>query len=127
MFISDKNNKDFIKVEAVVSNTKLTKEETIDDEGNTDPAMYDIYVKYEVDGKEYENLLGEMFEHKVGEKINIVYNPANPNEIAQPASLVFNLVFLVGGIASVAAGVISAINAIKRHKKMKTQEEGWSK
>ena len=125
LFISDNHNKDYIKTEATVSRVVLVKEETYDAEGNRDEAMYRIYVKYTVDGKEYDNELGEMFEHKVGDKINIVYNPNNPNEISQPSNIIFNLVFLIGGVASLVGGTISAVNAVKRHKKMKEQERSW--
>ena len=125
LFISGNNTKDYIKTEATVSRAVLVKEATYDSEGNREEAMYQIYVKYTVDGKEYDTELGEMFEQKIGDKITIVYNPNNPNEISQPTSIIFNLVFLIGGIASLVGGTISAVNAVKRHKKMKEQERSW--
>lgn len=124
-FISDNKNKNYKKIEAIVSKTELVQEETIDSEGNTDPAMYKIFVKYTVDGKEYETELGELYEHKVGEKIKIVYNPENPTQISQPPSLILNICLLAGGVASLAGGIISAVKAVQKHNKMKAQEESW--
>ena len=125
LFIAGDHNKNYLATEAVVSKTELVKEGTYDSEGNYEEATYNIYVKYTVDGKEYETELGEMFERKVGDKINIVYNPANPEEISQPASLILNIVLLLGGIGALVGGIVSVINALKRNKKMRMQEEGW--
>ena len=125
LFISDKHNKDYIKIESTVSKVVLVKEASYDVDGNKEEATYNIFVKYTVDGKEYETELGEMFEQKVGDKITIVYNPENPNEISQPSSMILNIAMLVAGIASLTGGIISAVKAVKRHKQMKEQEKGW--
>ena len=125
LFISDDHNKNYIETEATISKAELVREATIDSEGNREEASYMIFVKYTVNGKEYETELGEMLEQKVGEKITIVYNPDNPNEISTPSSPILNIVLLFGGMASLVGGIISAINAVKRHKKMKAQEESW--
>lgn len=124
-FISDNHNKNYIETNATVSKSILVKEETFDVEGNREPAEYDIYVKYTVDEREYETELGVMYEHKVGEKIKIVYDPNDPTKISQPASPILNFVLLASGIASLVGGIISAINAVKKHKKMKEQERSW--
>ena len=126
LFIIGNQNKDYIKIESTVSKVELSREETIDSEGNTEPAMYKIFVKYTVDGKEYDTELGEMYEKKVGDKITIIYNPKDPTQISQPNSIILNIAMLVGGIASLTGGIISAVNAVKRHKKMKAQEESWN-
>ena len=126
LFVIGNHNKNYIKIESTVSKVELVKEETTDSEGNTEEAIYDIYVKYTVDGKEYDTELGEMPERKVGDKITIVYNPNNPSEISQPSSIILNICLLVGGIVSLVGGIISSINAVKRYKKMKKQEEGWN-
>ena len=126
LFVIGNHNKNYIKIESTVSKVELVKEETTDSEGNTDEAIYNIYVKYTVDGKEYDTELGEMSKRKVGDKITIVYNPNNPSEISQPSSIILNICLLVGGIVSLAGGIISSINAVKRYKKMKKQEEGWN-
>ena len=125
LFISGEHNKDYIKTEATVSKSVLVQEAYYDNEGNLQDAIYKIFVKYTVNGQEYDTELGEMLERKVGDKITIVYNPSNPNEISQPSSLILNIAFLVGGIASLTGGIVSAVNAVKRNKKMKAQEESW--
>lgn len=126
LFVVGNNNKNYIKTESIVSKVELVKEETTDSEGNIEEATYDIYVKYTVDGKEYETELGEMFKQNVGDKITIVYNPDNPNEISQPSSILLNICLLVVGSVSLVGGIISSVNAVKRYKKMKLQEEGWN-
>ena len=108
-FISDKNHKDFIKIEATVSKAELVREASYDIDGNYEDAMYKIFVKYTVDGNVYDTELGDMYEKKVGEKITIIYNPKDPTEIAQPATMVLNIVLLVGGIASLVAGIVLII------------------
>ena len=124
-FIAGDHNKNYIETEATVSKAILVREATYDVNGNREEAMYDIFVKYTVDGKEYDNELGEMYEHKVGDKLKIIYNPENPNDISQPSSMILNIAMLIGGIASLVGGIISIINTVKRHKKMKGQEESW--
>ena len=126
MFIISNQNKNYLEVEATISRVELSREATIDAEGNREEAMYKIFVKYNVNDFEYENELGEMYKQKVGDKIKIVYNPDNPNEISQPSNMILNICLLVGGIAALVGGIISAINAVKKHKKMKNQEEAWS-
>ena len=125
MFIFDNKSKDFIKTEATVSRTQLVSEETYDAEGNREEAQYKIWVKYTVDGIEYEADYGIMPKREVGEKVNIIYDPKDPNNIASPASPIINAVLIVGGVASLVGGIISAVNAVKRHKKMKEQERSW--
>ena len=125
LFISDNQNKDYIKTESTVSKTELVKEATYDNEGNKEEATYRIFVKYTVDGKEYEQELGEMFERTVGDKVTIVYDPSDPTKISQPSSPILNFALLIGGIAALVGGVLSVVNAVKRHKKMKEQEESW--
>ncbi|MBR1413254.1 MAG: hypothetical protein IJ574_01105 [Bacilli bacterium] len=126
MFVIDKNNKDYIPTVATITKTELSREATTDQEGNREEAMYYVYIKYTVDGKEYEAELGEMFEQKIGDKIDIVYNPKDPTNISMPASPILNTVLLVGGIASLVGGIISAVNTVKRQKTLKKQEESWN-
>ena len=121
LFITDNNNKNYIETTATVSRTELVSEATTDANGNREEAMYKIFVKYTIDGYEYDNELGEMFEKKVGDKIKIVYNPDNPNEISQPSNIILNICLLVAGIASLIGGIISIVNVIKRNKNKKKE------
>ena len=58
MFMINKENQNYIKIEAVVSKTELVEESYIDENGDTVEATYKVYVKYTVDGKEYDEELG---------------------------------------------------------------------
>ena len=69
MFISDDHNKNYIEAEATVSKVELFREESFDAEGNREPAEYTIFVKYTVNGNDYDTELGVMFEKKIGDKI----------------------------------------------------------
>ena len=126
IFSINSKNQNYIKIEAVVSNTELVEESHTDENGNTVDDVYNVYVKYTVDGKEYDTELGELSEYKVDDKITIYYNPKNPSQITQSKSLILPIVLIVAGIASLVGGIISGLNAIKRYKKMKEQERSWA-
>ena len=127
MFIINNKNQNYIKVEAVVSKTELVEEEHTNIDGNTVEATYRVYVKYNVDGTEYEEELGELSgKYEIGKKINIYYNPKDPSQITQTISLVLPIVIIVGGLAALIGGIISGLNAVKRYNKMKEQEKGWA-
>ena len=125
LFIIDNNTKNYIKTEGIVSKAELVEEESIDADGNHIDATYDVYVKYTVDGKEYDELLGTISGYKEGDKIIIAYNPEKPNEITQQTGIIVPIVLVVAGIASLIGGVVSAKNAIKKNKELKIQEESW--
>ena len=125
--IIDIKNQNYIEVDAVVSKADLYEEAHTDADGTTVDATYTVYVKYTVDGKEYETELGVLSGYKKDQKIKIYYNPKNPKEITQTISLVLPIVMIVGGAAAIVGGVISGVNSIKKYKKMKKQEEGWKK
>lgn len=128
VFSINMKNQNYIKTESTISKVELVEEEHIDANGDTVQATYKVYVKYSVDGKNYEEELGELAgEYKEGEKMTIYYNPKNPSEITQTTSLVLPIVMIVGGIAAFIGGIVSGANAIKRHKKMKEQEKEWAK
>ena len=119
-------NSNYIETEAVVSKTELAQEAYTDEDGNYVDATYKVYVKYTVDGKEYETELGELSGYKEGKKLTIYYNPSDPNQITQSKSLILPLIMIIAGIASLVAGIMSGVNSIKRYNKMKEQEKGWA-
>ena len=128
MFIINTKNEDYIKTEAVISKSELVEPEHIDMDGNTVEATYKVYVKYTVDGKGYDEELGELSgEYKTGEKMTIYYNPDDPSQITQTKSKIIPVVIASLGCASLVGGIVSGVNAFKRNKKMKEQEKGWSK
>ena len=118
--------KDFVKTEAVVTNTVLQEEEYTDINGNHYDATYTVYVKYTVDETEYENEYGIFSNYHVGDRVTICYNPDDPNEIAQPNGIAVPIIILALGIASFTGGIASIVVAVKKHKKLKEQEKEWS-
>ena len=67
-----------------------------------------------------------IFSSKTKEKMTIYYNPDDPNMITQSKSLLIPLAIIAGGIAMLVGGIVSILNAVKRYKKMKAQEEEWA-
>ena len=125
-FVINKENQNYIKTEAIISNTELVEEEHLDTNGDVVEATYKVYVKYTVDDKEYDEELGELTDIKIGEKITIYYNPQDPSKITQTKSLILPIILVIGGIASLIGGIMSGLNAIKKYKKMKEQERNWN-
>ena len=126
MFIINDKNKNYIETDAIVSKTELVSDSYIDDNGNTVEAEYKVYVKYTVDGKEYEEEYGELSGYKKNQKLTIYYNPDDPSKITGTKSMVLPIIFIIAGISSLIGGIMSGINSIKRYKKMKEQERGWT-
>lgn len=126
MFVINNNNQNYIKTTSTVKEVILTEDAHLDEDGNQVDATYSIKVGYTVDKKEYEAELDGMSKHKIGDKITIYYNPKDPSKITQTKSLILPIIFIIAGIASLIGGIVSAINAIKRHKKMKEQERSWA-
>ena len=126
LFINIKNQ-DYIKIEATVTDVREEQETSTDADGSTSTTtIYNVTVNYTVDGKEYTGDLDNVSKQKVGDKMDIYYNPKDPNQITQTTSLILPIVILVAGIASLIGGIISAVNAVKRQKKMKEQERNWA-
>ena len=125
-FIISNQNKDFIKTEATVTSSEIYEEAHTDSDGQRQEATYKVGLKYTVDGKEYTNTLEGVSQYKVGDKMTIYYDPADPTRITQSKSLIIPLAIIAGGIAMLVGGIVSAMNAVKRYKKMKEQEKEWA-
>ena len=119
-------NQNYIEIEAVVTNVYVRQEEVNDDDGIHMEDVYDVSFKYIVDGKEYNNKFDGISKYNVGDKMTIYYNPNNPQEITGSKSIIIPVVMIIGGIASTIGGTISAVNAVKKHNKMKEQERSWN-
>ena len=126
VFVISLNNQNYVKIEATVTNVEETQETNVDGDGTNTTTVYNATVNYIVDGKEYTQTLDNVSKCKVGDKMDIYYNPKDPNQITQTKSLILPTVIIVAGIASLTGGIISAINAVKRHKNMKEQERSWA-
>ena len=125
IFVVKNNTKNYIETEAIVSKTELYEEEYYDGENYHD-ATYRIFVKYTVDGKEYNEELGILFKHNLGDKVNISYNPEKPSEISQPTSIILPIALILGGIVSLIISILSIVKTFKKNKELKIQEEGWN-
>jgi hypothetical protein len=119
-------NQNYIKTDSTVVDVRQTQEAYLDSEGNQVEAEYSATVKYTVDGKEYTDTLDNIGKYNIGDIITIYYNPSDPSQITQTKSIILPIVLIIGGIASLTGGIISAVNAVKRHKKMKEQERSWT-
>lgn len=126
IFGINKENQNYIKTNAIVSRMDLVSESYIDENHNEVEATYNVYVKYNVDGKEYEEELGELSGYKENQEITIYYNPDDPVKITQTKSLVLPIVMILFGFVSFVGGIISGLNAIKKIKKMSDQEREWN-
>ena len=126
VFVITLNNQNYIKIEATVTNVEETQETNVDDDGTNTTTVYNATVNYTVGGKEYTQTLDNVSKCKVGDKMDIYYNPKDPNQITQTKSIILPIVIIVAGITSLTGGIISAINAVKRHKNMKEQERSWA-
>lgn len=125
LFVVRNNTRNYIETEAIVSKTELYEDEYYDGETHHE-ATYRVFVKYNVDGKEYNEELGILFKHNLGDKVTISYNPENPSEISQPTSIILPIAFIIGGIVSLIVSILSIIKTIKKNKELKLQEEGWN-
>ena len=108
----------YTETEAVVTRTELYEEpgeSTESDEteadifdvfGNSRDKKSTVYVKYTVDGIEYEEVYGVFAGYKEGDKIKVFYDPNDPKTLVQPGSLLHPAVILAVGIAAIVAGII---------------------
>ena len=126
VFIITLNNQNYVKIKATVANVEETQETNVDDGETNITTIYNAAVNYTVDGKEYTQTLDNVSKCKVGNKMDIYYNPKDPNQITQTKSIILPIVIIVAGITSLTGGIISAVNAVKRHKNMKEQERSWA-
>jgi len=126
VFVISLSNQNYVKIEATVTNVEETQETNVDDDGTNTTTVYNATVNYTVDGKEYTQTLDNVSKCKIGDKMDIYYNPKDPNQITQTKSIILPIVIIVAGITSLTGGIISAVNAVKRHKNMKEQERKWS-
>ena len=125
VFFINSRNSDYIEIESTVSNVQLAREAYTDSDGIRVEATYDVNIKYNVAGKEYQGQLVEVNKYNIGDKIKIYYNPDDPTQITQTKSMLVPIIAFIAGIISFIGGIISALKALKKHKTMKAQEEGW--
>ena len=114
----------YIEADAVVTRAELYEEA---DPKDNQEATYTVYVKYTVDGKEYEEEYGIFPGYKEGDTVRICYNPENAAEIAQPGNnKLMGSAIIAAGLIALILGIRSIVNAVKRQKALKEQEKEWS-
>ena len=122
-FIIIFNSQNYIEIEATVLNVEEVQE--VSDDGDGTITVYNATVSYVVGSEEYQKELDNVSKCKTGDKITIYYNPSNPNEVTQTKSFILPIIIIGFGIVSFVVGIISAVNGVKKHKKMVEQERSW--
>ena len=122
--ITDARN--FKEVSAVVTKTELYQEAYVED-GKQHDAEYEVYVKYTVNGKEYESELGIMSGVKTGDAMKVYYNPADPGEVVQMRNQAI-IPYIALGVGAVAliGGIVSVLKALQKIRRLEEQEAEWS-
>lgn len=116
--------KDYPQTDAVVSKAELYEEAHTEGDNHVD-ATYTIYVRYTVDGKEYEQELGVLPEMKPGTTVKIDYDPKDPTNISQPVGKILPIAMMAAGAAMLIGGIVSIIHTANKNKTLKKQEEEW--
>jgi len=79
-----------------------------------DDDIYEVMVKYTVDGKTYVSDLGvAQDDFEVGKVIDILYDPANPDAIILPGKT-GPTVAIIGGVVAIIVGIITLIRMLAR-------------
>ena len=117
--------KNYPQANAVVSRCELYEEEHFEGDDRKE-ATYQVFVKYNIDGKEYESEYGIVPEMEIGTIVRIDYNPDNPSDISQPTGFLLPLGMIAGGIAALAAGLVSIFITRKKNEELRRQEEEWN-
>lgn len=112
------------QTEATVTKAELYEEAYYDGDNHHD-ATYTIFVKYTVDGQEYEEEYGVFPKMNEGDKVTINYNPNDYRDIGQPNSMLLPYGIIAAGVVALAVGVVSVIRTRNKNKALKQQEEKW--
>ena len=124
-FTINNKNQNYIQIESTVTNVVVAEEGYTDSDGNYVETTYNVTVKYNVDGKDYEATLDNVGKYKNGDKVKIYYNPKDPNQVTMTKSLLLPILLIIGGVVAFILGIISTVNAVKKHNNMKNQEKKW--
>ncbi len=101
------------------------------------PDEQEIYIEYIVDGVVYNRALetdtaisfaaGTGAHYSVGDKMQIFYDPQNPEVIASPRSLSVGVVFAVICLFGLALVVFALIVVLKTHRRFLVTQEEYDK
>ena len=115
----------FIPTEATIVNMVRVKDSI---GGAYTDHDWHVYIEFDVDGRRYSTELNHYnSDMSIGQKVNILYNPDNPEDIIyEKNSAIFTASFSVIGIVIAAVGVITfvigiiiAIKCAKSYKALK--------
>ena len=113
------------QTEATVTKAELYEEAYYDSNDTHHDATYTIFVKYTLNGQEYEEEYGVFPKMNEGDQVTINYNPDDYHDIGQPHSMLLPYGIIAAGVAALAVGVVSAIRTRNKNKALKQQEEEW--
>ena len=113
------------QTEAIVTKAELYEEAYYDSNDTHHDATYTIFVKYTLDGQEYEEEYGVFPKMNEGDKVTINYNPNDHRDIGQPHSMLLPYGIIAAGIVALAVGVVCVIRTRNKNKALKQQEEEW--
>ena len=109
-FVGISQVKNFPEIEATV--TSVETESTVDTDGTTTETTT-VYVKYVVDGEEYNEQLDDASSNvKEGDQITVRYNPEKPNKVTATTKtagfvrIAFGIVISLAGLVSLARFII---------------------
>ena len=93
----------FLPTKAVIQSMERTYEAMDSNETDT----WEVMVAYSVDGKDYVTDLGQKKDDfTVGKKIDILYNPNNPEGIVLPGKTIWFIFMIAGAAVAVIAAVL---------------------
>jgi hypothetical protein len=107
------DRKDYPRCEATVTDSELLSG-SYDSEDNTDSRVYRNYIKYTVDGQEYEGSIDSGDNMKIGSTVTVDYNPDDPTDVGAWTGLWLPILLISLGAAAVIAGCVSIV-IVKRN------------
>ncbi len=99
-FVTKHKQSDYTETTATITN--IETEPGAGDEADS----HRVFVKYTVDGKEYnEELDNYKSSYSVGDTIKVKYNPENPSDVTSSGYFVVIILFVIGGILTLGSGI----------------------
>jgi len=115
-FISVSGQIGYKKVTVSVSRIELYRDEYATKSGHAEPTYW-TYVKYTVNGKEYEEEVGIFSDVWVGKKMTLQYDPEDPTQITTVNSIVLPVVIIAGGSVMLIISLIGFVGTRKQRNK----------
>ncbi len=102
----------FLPTKGVIRSMERTYVATDSDDTDT----WKVMVSYTVDGKEYESDLGQKQDgFAVGQEIDILYNPDNPEAIVLPGKTIW-FIFIIAGAAVAAVSSFLLVRDLRNRQ-----------